>query len=68
MKCEKKNLGSGIAANRRARFDYVFDEEYEAGKQDLIETTLDHLDRYVPNIRERVAHVVDRTARHTGRA
>lgn len=32
-------------------------EDYEASKQDLIETTLDALDRYVPNIRERVAHV-----------
>ena len=33
------------------------DEEYEASKQDLIETTLDHLDQYVPNIRQRLAHV-----------
>jgi phytoene dehydrogenase-like protein len=33
------------------------DEEYEASKQDLIETTLDHLDRYVPNIRQRLDHV-----------
>jgi phytoene dehydrogenase-like protein len=31
--------------------------EYEAGKQDLIDKTLDHLDQYVPNIRERLAHV-----------
>lgn len=31
MKHEKKNRGSVIAANRRARFHYVFDEEYEAG-------------------------------------
>lgn len=31
MKREKKNRGSVIASNRRARFDYVFDEEYEAG-------------------------------------
>lgn len=27
----KKGHGSRIADNRRARFDYVFDEEYEAG-------------------------------------
>ena len=33
------------------------EDEYEASKQDLIETTLDHLDRYVPNVRERLAHV-----------
>jgi phytoene dehydrogenase-like protein len=33
------------------------DEEYEASKTDLAETTLDDLDRYVPNIRQRVDHV-----------
>jgi phytoene dehydrogenase-like protein len=33
------------------------EEEYAASKRDLIETTLDDLDRYVPNIRERVDHV-----------
>jgi phytoene dehydrogenase-like protein len=32
-------------------------DEYEASKQDLCETTLDALDKYVPNIRERVCHV-----------
>lgn len=32
-------------------------EEYEASKQDLIDKTLDHLNRYVPNIRERIDHV-----------
>ena len=32
-------------------------EEYEASKRDLIETTLDHLDQYVPNIRQRLDHV-----------
>jgi phytoene dehydrogenase-like protein len=32
-------------------------EEYEAGKRDLIEKTLDHLDQYVPNIRQRLDHV-----------
>jgi phytoene dehydrogenase-like protein len=31
--------------------------EYAASKQDLIETTLNALERYVPNIRERVEHV-----------
>ena len=39
------------------------DEQYEASKQDLIKTTLDHLDRYVPNIRERLAHVEASTPR-----
>jgi phytoene dehydrogenase-like protein len=31
-------------------------EEYEASKQDLVETTLDALDKYVPNIRSRLDH------------
>ena len=31
-------------------------EEYEASKQDLIETTLDALEKYVPNCRERIDH------------
>ncbi|MCE2528776.1 MAG: SsrA-binding protein SmpB [Acidimicrobiia bacterium] len=31
MKRKKKDPGSGIASNRRARFDFVFNEEYEAG-------------------------------------
>ncbi|ADB18894.1 FAD dependent oxidoreductase [Pirellula staleyi DSM 6068] len=30
---------------------------YEASKQELIESTLDHLDQYVPNIRQRLDHV-----------
>jgi phytoene dehydrogenase-like protein len=32
------------------------DEEYQSSKQDLIETTLDALDKYVSNIRERIDH------------
>ncbi len=32
-------------------------EEYEESKRDLIETTLDALDKYVPSIRERINHV-----------
>jgi phytoene dehydrogenase-like protein len=32
-------------------------EDYEASKRDLIETTLDALDKYVPNIRARIDHV-----------
>jgi phytoene dehydrogenase-like protein len=32
------------------------DEEYEASKRDLVETTLDQLDKYVPNVRERIDH------------
>ncbi|MBP85234.1 MAG: phytoene dehydrogenase [Planctomycetaceae bacterium] len=33
------------------------EDEYEASKTELIEGTLDHLDGYIPNIRERLAHV-----------
>ena len=33
------------------------DEEYEASKRELIEGTLDHLERYVPRVRERLDHV-----------
>jgi phytoene dehydrogenase-like protein len=33
------------------------EEDYAASKRDLIEKTLSHLDRYVPNIRERLDHV-----------
>jgi phytoene dehydrogenase-like protein len=32
------------------------EEEYAASKRELVETTLDHLGRYVPNIRERIDH------------
>src|SRR5262245_56809602 len=31
--------------------------EYDASKRDLIDKTLDHLDQYVPNIRQRIDHV-----------
>jgi phytoene dehydrogenase-like protein len=31
-------------------------EEYEASKRDLIETTLEALDKYVPNVRDRIDH------------
>ena len=31
-------------------------EEYEASKKDLIETTFDALEKYVPNCRERISH------------
>jgi phytoene dehydrogenase-like protein len=37
--------------------------EYAASKQDLIDTTLQALEKYVPNIRQRVAHVEAATPR-----
>jgi len=49
-----------IVSSTNAEYDdwaKLSEEEYEASKQALIETTLDDLDRYVPNIRERAAHV-----------
>ena len=48
-----------IVSSTNARYEDWADlpkEEYEASKKDLIETTLDALDKYVPNIRERIDH------------
>jgi phytoene dehydrogenase-like protein len=33
------------------------EEDYAASKRELVETTLDHLGRYIPNVRERIDHV-----------
>jgi phytoene dehydrogenase-like protein len=38
-------------------------EDYEAGKRDLIESTLDALGRFVPDLRSKVAHVEAATPR-----
>jgi len=38
-------------------------EEYEESKRDLIETTLDAVEKYVPNIRERLDHAEASTPR-----
>lgn len=49
-----------IVSSTNARYEdwaELPEDEYEASKQDLCETTLDALDKYVPNIRERVDHV-----------
>ena len=47
-------------------------DDYTAAKADLIDTTLDALDRYVPNVRARLAHVEAATPRtfehYTGHA
>jgi phytoene dehydrogenase-like protein len=48
-----------IVSSTNARYEdwaELSPEDYEAGKQDLVETTLDSLDQYVPNIRERIDH------------
>jgi phytoene dehydrogenase-like protein len=39
------------------------DEDYQAGKHDLIETTLDAVAKYVPDIREKLDHVEASTPR-----
>jgi len=55
-----------IVSSTNARFEdwaNLPEEEYEASKCDLCETTLDALDKYVPNIRERVDYVEASTPR-----
>jgi phytoene dehydrogenase-like protein len=49
-----------IVSSTNARYEdwaNLSEADYEASKRDLCETTLDALDKYVPNIRERVDHV-----------
>ncbi len=49
-----------IVSSTNARYEdwaNLGPEEYEASKQQLIETTLDALENYVPNIRDKVDHV-----------
>jgi phytoene dehydrogenase-like protein len=49
-----------IVSSTNARYEDWADlneADYEASKRDLCETTLDALDKYVPNVRERVDHV-----------
>ena len=48
-----------IVSSTNARFEdwaSLSEEEYAASKQDLVDTTLDCLEQYVPNIREKVDH------------
>jgi len=55
-----------IVASTNARYEdwsSLSDEEYAAGKQDLIDTTLDALEKYVPNARERIDYVEAATPR-----
>ncbi len=49
-----------VVASSNANYEdwaNLTDEAYEESKRDLIETTLDALDKYVPGIREKVAYV-----------
>lgn len=55
-----------IVSSTNARYEdwqNLTDEEYEASKQDLIETTLDALEKYVPDAREKIDHVEAATPR-----
>jgi phytoene dehydrogenase-like protein len=55
-----------IVSSTNAQYDdwaHLSAEEYAASKRDLIETTLDHLERYVPRIRQRLDHVEAATPR-----
>jgi len=55
-----------IVSSTNAQFSdwmNLSEQDYQASKQDLIETTLDHLDRYVPDIRQRLDHVEASTPR-----
>lgn len=48
-----------IVSSTNANYDdwaNLSEEDYKASKQDLVETTLDALDKYVPNVRERIDH------------
>ena len=59
-----------IVSSTNARYEDwadLPDEDYQASKQDLCDTTLDALEKYVPNVRQRVVHVeasTPRTFRH----
>lgn len=55
-----------IVSSTNARYEDWADlpeEEYEASKRELIETTLDALEQYVPNCRQRIDHVEAATPR-----
>ena len=55
-----------IVSSTNARYEDwagLDEAEYEASKQELIETTLNHVERYVPRIRERLDHVEASTPR-----
>ena len=49
-----------VVSSTNARFEdwaNLPEDEYKASKDDLAETTLDALEKYVPHVRERVDHV-----------
>ncbi|MDO5566267.1 MAG: phytoene dehydrogenase, partial [Planctomycetia bacterium] len=55
-----------VVASSNARYedwDQLTEEEYEQSKNDLIEVTLDSLEKYGPNIRDKVSYVEAATPR-----
>jgi phytoene dehydrogenase-like protein len=49
-----------VVSSTNAHYDdwaHLSRDDYEASKSELIDSTLDHVDRYVPNIRQRLDHV-----------
>ena len=55
-----------VVASTNANYDdwaKLSEEEYEASKRDLIEETIDDLDRYVPGVREKLDHTEAATPR-----
>ncbi|HEY1065241.1 MAG TPA: FAD-dependent oxidoreductase [Pirellulales bacterium] len=55
-----------IVSSTNARYEdwaTLSEEDYEAGKKDLIETTLDALEKYVPDARKRITYVEASTPR-----
>ncbi len=59
-----------IVSSTNARYEdwaELSEEDYEHAKRDLVETTFDALEKYVPNCRERIVHAeaaTPRTFRH----
>ena len=61
-----KKRRHAIVSSTNARFEDWADlneQEYQASKEDLIQTTLDSLEQYVPGIRDKVDHVEAATPR-----
>lgn len=55
-----------VVSSTNARYEdwaNLSDQEYEASKLDLIETTLESLDRYVPGVRKKIDHAEAATPR-----
>jgi phytoene dehydrogenase-like protein len=55
-----------IVSSTNARYEDwadLSDEEYEASKRDLVETTIDSAEKYIPNFRQRLAHAEAATPR-----